>query len=155
MPGGASTVHAASAIPITMLCFPDTKSLRPNQRNSRHDPTNRRKAPGNGNSVDALLETIDSLPLADPAVIRLCGSDHPVEVGGGAVVDVVPMVAQVQERLAVVTTIALKLIKRLKNIIKLVKFLKMLSLKMAVQIAEIKASSKASQMNIYAFMLTL
>ena len=72
-----------------------------------------RKATGNGNSVDALLETIDSLPLADPAVIRLCGSDHPVEVGGGAVVDVVPMVAQVQERLAVVTTIALKLIKRL------------------------------------------
>ena len=75
-----------------------------------------------------ILKLTDSLPLADPAVIRLCSSDHPVKVGGGAVVDVVPMVAQVQERLAVVTTIALKLIKRLKNIIKLVKFLKMLSL---------------------------
>lgn len=57
----------------------------------------------------------DSLPLADPAVVQLCSSDESVEVGGGAVVDVVAVVAQVQERLAVVAAVILELLERLNG----------------------------------------
>ena len=57
----------------------------------------------------------DSLPLADPAVVQLGGSDESIEVGGGAVVDVVAVVAQVQERLAVVAAVILELLERLNG----------------------------------------
>ncbi len=57
------------------------------------------------------------LPLADPAVFRLSRSDHSVEVGGGAVVDVVPVVSQIQDGLAVVTSVVLELLESLKSIL--------------------------------------
>ena len=56
-------------------------------------------------------ELTDALPLADPAVVQLGGSNESVEVGGCAVVDVVAVVAQVQERLAVVAPVVLELLE--------------------------------------------
>ena len=40
-------------------------------------------------NVRFLAELADTLPLADPAVLRLATGDHPLEVGAGAVVHVV------------------------------------------------------------------
>ena len=60
-------------------------------------------------------ELTNPLPLADPAVFRLSRSDHTVEVGGGAVVDVVAVVTQIQDGLAVVASVVLKLLESLQS----------------------------------------
>ena len=50
---------------------------------------------------------------ADPAVLRLAAGDHPLEVGAGAVVHVVPVPPQRQHGLAVVAAVSLELVERL------------------------------------------
>ena len=54
-----------------------------------------------------------SLPFADPAVVWFAGPDHPLEVGARAVVDVVAVMPQVEERLAVLAPVRLPLLQSL------------------------------------------
>lgn len=63
-------------------------------------------------SVDAWYKVLDSLPLADPAVSRFTGRDKAVIIGRGALVHVLPITFQVEERLTIVASVRLKLIKR-------------------------------------------
>ena len=56
-----------------------------------------------------------SLPFADPAVVWFAGPDHPFEVGARAVVDIVAVVPQIEERFAVVATVSLELLHGLRE----------------------------------------
>ncbi len=57
----------------------------------------------------------DPLPLCHPAVFRLAQSHHPLEVGRGAVVDILSVVSQAQECLAVVAPVVFELVERLDD----------------------------------------
>ncbi len=55
------------------------------------------------------------LPLCNPAVVRLGQAHHALEIGGGAVVHVLPVVPQPQKGLAVVAAVVLELLERLES----------------------------------------
>ena len=59
----------------------------------------------------------DSLPLSDPRVLWLGAGDHAVKVCAGAVVDVVAVVLEGQEGLAVLAPVVLELLEGLKTIV--------------------------------------
>ena len=72
-----------------------------------------------GQKLSKCWKLTDPLPFADPAVVRFAGPDHPLEVGARAVVDIVAVVPQVEERLAVLASVRLPLLQGLKGISKI------------------------------------